>query len=238
MPLPCVTHSRVRVFAGVMLINGVYPIRPGKKACAFYVNNGWCAYKAKCRCEGGRREVHAPRLAAWRAGECCESCAAKHNSRRSPALVCFRYRLSAVLCGRVLSEHGPMSRWPHARRRCGSPGGCGVLCWCAVRVVSAGSTTRPPVSWRQPRLRLRPARQHVQAPSAPCLPKAQTAAAVVEVTRCTSSSRHCRCGTQLGQQSAHQSCSGTDWALRQQLWCCTRPWCGRLHAMAAAGHPD
>lgn len=33
-----------------MLINGVYPVRPGKKACAFYINNGWCAYKAKCRC--------------------------------------------------------------------------------------------------------------------------------------------------------------------------------------------
>jgi hypothetical protein len=38
--------------AGVMLINGVYPIRPGKKICSFYVNNGWCAFKAQCRCAG------------------------------------------------------------------------------------------------------------------------------------------------------------------------------------------
>eukprot|EP00878_Enallax_costatus_P008303 GHUV01008681.1.p1 GENE.GHUV01008681.1~~GHUV01008681.1.p1 ORF type:complete len:910 (+),score=210.72 GHUV01008681.1:194-2731(+) len=34
---------------GVMLRNGVYPVRPGRPACAFYLKNGWCLYKAKCR---------------------------------------------------------------------------------------------------------------------------------------------------------------------------------------------
>lgn len=33
---------------GVMLRNGVYPIRPKRPPCAFYMKNGWCAHKANC----------------------------------------------------------------------------------------------------------------------------------------------------------------------------------------------
>jgi hypothetical protein len=34
---------------GVMLLDGVYPMRPGEKRCGFFVKNGYCMFKAKCR---------------------------------------------------------------------------------------------------------------------------------------------------------------------------------------------
>lgn len=34
---------------GVMLINGVNPVRPGRKVCQFFLSNGWCTFKTNCR---------------------------------------------------------------------------------------------------------------------------------------------------------------------------------------------
>lgn len=32
-----------------MLRDGVYPMRPNRPTCGFYLKNGWCLFKAKCR---------------------------------------------------------------------------------------------------------------------------------------------------------------------------------------------
>eukprot|EP00775_Hariotina_reticulata_P008646 gene8646-8827_t len=34
---------------GVMLLDGVHPLRPGERRCTFFVKNGYCMFKAKCR---------------------------------------------------------------------------------------------------------------------------------------------------------------------------------------------
>jgi hypothetical protein len=34
---------------GVMLCNGVNPVRPGARPCPHYMRQSWCPFKAKCR---------------------------------------------------------------------------------------------------------------------------------------------------------------------------------------------